>query len=55
LATLSNVHEYAAQDSKFQTPTEAGDFDPELIFGFNPKTAASVWHKRLIPQKLDLL
>ena len=37
----THVHEYAAQDSKFQTPTEAGDFDPELIFGFNPKTAGS--------------
>jgi tetratricopeptide (TPR) repeat protein len=35
----THVHEYATQRSKFQTPTEAGDFDPELIFAFNPKNA----------------
>jgi tetratricopeptide (TPR) repeat protein len=36
----NHVREYAQQRSAQQTPTESGDFDPDLILAFNPKTAA---------------
>lgn len=31
-----NVKQYARQRGRMQTPTERGDFDPEMILGFNP-------------------